>query len=159
MWSVLKLIGRLAVGTAATFGLWLLFVDRTSGHELLTGLGAAILAATGLELVRGEEHPRFWPHARWFAELWRVPKDIVEGCAVLVMCLFTEKRGILRQTRFEPGGEDRHSAARRALAIAFGSISPSSIIIGIDRETGLMLVHLADHVPLPTVARRLGALP
>jgi hypothetical protein len=137
----------------------MLFVDKAALHEVITGLGGAALAATGSEVVRGEEHPRFWPHARWLLELWRVLKDILDGCVLLARCLIRGCPGILRQTRFDVGGDDPTSAARRALAIAFGSIAPNSIIIGIDHETGLMLVHLADRAPLPKIARRLGALP
>jgi multisubunit Na+/H+ antiporter MnhE subunit len=143
---------------AGTFGLWMLFVDKAALHEVIAGLGGAVLAATASEVVRGNHHPRFWPHIRWFLELWRVLKDILDGCILLTRCLITGCPGILRQTHFEFGGQDRYSAARRALAIAFGSIAPNSIIIGIDQRTGLLLVHLADHAPLPKIARLLGAM-
>jgi multisubunit Na+/H+ antiporter MnhE subunit len=143
---------------AGTLGLWMLFVDKITLHEVITGMGGAALAAMASEIVRGENHPRFWPHFRWFLELWRVPKDIVDGCILLTRCLIRGCPGLLRQTHFDVGGDDRHSAARRALAIAFGSIAPNSIIIGIDQKTGRLLVHMADHAPLPKIARLLGAM-
>jgi hypothetical protein len=144
---------------AATFALWLLCVDQAAFHEAIAGCGAAALGATVSELARGEEHPRFWPHLSYFVELWRIPLEVAGGCVLLAECLVHRRRGVLRRAPFHVGGQDRRSATRRALAVAFGSIAPNSIVIGIDQKSSRMLVHFAHRAPLPEIVRRLGAQP
>ena len=138
------------------FGIWLLLAGSVAWHEVVVGLAAAGVATVISELVRGQEHPRIWPHARWFLELWALPWEILSGCWVVASALIRGEPGLLHEVPFESGGDDRRSSARRAMAIAFTSISPNSMIIDIDRERGVMLIHNADHGPVPRIARYLG---
>jgi multisubunit Na+/H+ antiporter MnhE subunit len=141
----------------AVFAFWMLCVYSLAWHEAASGLAAAVLAATFSERARGRERARFWPHFRWLMEFWRVPPDILRGCATLAGALLRGGRGTLRLAPFEFGGRDPSSAARRAIAITFASIDPSSIVIGIDEKSNRLLVHLAAPAPVPRIARELGA--
>ena len=142
---------------AMLFLAWLAFVDELSASEAICGMIAAVLATWGSEVVRGEEQPRFWPHARWFLELWRLPWDIVSGCGITAIALIKGEPGLLHEISFDPGQDDRSSAARRAVATALTTISPNSMVVGIDSERRVMLIHMADHGPVPYIARYLGA--
>jgi hypothetical protein len=42
---------------------------------------------------------------------------------------------------FEATGEDPRSAARRALAVAGGSLAPNAIVVEIDPERGVLVRH------------------
>jgi hypothetical protein len=42
---------------------------------------------------------------------------------------------------FPHTADDPDDATRRAIAVGLGSIAPNSIIVGVDREAGVLLVH------------------
>jgi hypothetical protein len=52
-----------------------------------------------------------------------------------------EARGSLRAVPFRAGGDDSSDAGRRALAEGLGSLAPNTIVIGVDGERDLLLVH------------------
>ena len=58
---------------------------------------------------------------------------------------------------FDPGGSDPESAARRALAIAYTTIPPNFVVLGIDLDKRVMLVHQVSESETPTMTRNLGA--
>lgn len=153
-----------AVTSAALFWLWILFVSKLEWHEILIGLGAAVLGTAGSEAVRRTEHPRFIPHIRWVLEAWRVPGLVLAGCWVLLKKLWRElvlrnhSPGLFRAVRFDSGGRDEHATARRVLAITFTTLPPNFIIIYIDRRQNLLLFHQVEKEPVPAVTRRLGAM-
>jgi multisubunit Na+/H+ antiporter MnhE subunit len=129
---------------AVLFCVWLLFVDRLAWSETLVGIGAAALAATGAEVVRGQEHPRFLPRAAWIVEFWRLPGQILRDCAHLLLNLLHRRTGRFLTVAFRAGGADAHSVARRALAIMYTTLPPNTIVIGIDRKRHVMLLHMLE---------------
>ncbi len=150
---------------AILFVFWLIYVGQTSSHELLVGAGAAALAATGAEAVRGLNFARFYPHAKWLVLFWSVPGSIIIDCWILTQVLAAriflgkEMDGWTATTRFEPGGTDPRSAARRALAVTFSSLSPNFIAIRIDRKEKLLLYHQVRFTGVPVILKKLGAEP
>lgn len=137
-------LGYWLVEAGILFGLWLLFVDQWQWHEVMVGAVAAALAATGTELVRGTDHPRFLPHWQWLAEAWRLPWKIVHDCGLLVRNLVRGGDGRLLSIPFEAGGTDARSAARRLLAVFYTTLPPNTVVIGIDRQKNQMLLHVLE---------------
>ncbi len=76
-------------------------------------------------------------------------RDTATVFAALWRHLFTSDRvqGAWRALPYEAGGDDPRSAARRALVTAAISATPNTYVVGIDRETNVMLVH--QLVPAP----------
>ena len=150
---------------AVLFVFWLLYVDKIDVWELMVGLAAAALAATGSEAVRGMNFTRFYPYKQWFLLLWRVPGMVIEGCWILLKVLVLRNvlgrdiQGELKTVAFDPGGDDPRSAARRALAIALTTIAPNSIVVWIDRREHLILLHQMLSTGVPAITRDLGAQP
>jgi multisubunit Na+/H+ antiporter MnhE subunit len=150
---------------AILFCVWMIYTWQLSKAELLVGIGAALLAAVGAEAVRGLNFAGFYPLLAWMLEVRRLPYTALEGCAVLVEVLVLryalkrEVRGGLRTLRFEPGGDDARSAARRALAVAFVSFAPNSIVVHIDRDRGIMIYHQIIPTTVPKIATVVGARP
>jgi hypothetical protein len=150
---------------AILFVFWLIYVHETAAHELMVGAGAAVLAATGAEAVRGLNFARFYPHAKWLLLFWRVPGSIVNDCWVLSralaerMFLGRALDGETAVVRFDPGGADPRSAARRAIAVTFSSLSPNFIAIRIERKRRLLLYHQVRAVGVPVMLEKLGAEP
>jgi multisubunit Na+/H+ antiporter MnhE subunit len=162
--SILRRIARRTLFFSATWvalaGVWLLYVDNRSLPELLTGAVAAAIAATGSELVRAQRVAPIRLRARWVVRLWRpvarAPVDVlVVTRAILRQCAKRRpQRGQLRALRFQDGRDDPVANARRAIAEAFGSFAPNTIIVGVDRERELILAHQLD----PDAGRPLQAI-
>jgi len=146
---------------AASFGIWLLLVNTTKAHELWMAAIAATFAATAAEIVRAQRLAPFRPKLSWLAEAWREPWYIVEGCASIfyafIKHFFRPEPSVLRNVVFDPGGDDPASAARRALAVAFTTMPPNFVVLGIDIEHRVMLVHQVSESETPTMTRKLGA--
>jgi hypothetical protein len=83
----------------------------------------------------------------WLLSGWRVllriPPDIALLCWEAVAQLVTprEARSTSRAVRFGATKDTPHDAGRRALSEWLGSISPNTIVVGVDAEKGLVLVH------------------
>jgi hypothetical protein len=136
-----------STGWLVAAGLYLLLIDITDLPELLVGAGAAVLAASGLELAREQEVVGENIRLRWLARLYRplakVPSDIwfVSVVAVRQIARRRPVCGEFRAVPFAGAGEDSIDTGRRALAEAFGSFAPNTIVVGIDTERELILAH------------------
>lgn len=135
------------VGWACAAGLYLVLIDITDLPELIVGAGAAVLAATGLELAReqgivGESFRWRWL-LRLHRPLLRVPRDIAVVCSMALFALVRRKPalGTFRVASFRAGEDDPHASGRHALAEAAGSLAPNTFVVGIDDERGLILAH------------------
>jgi hypothetical protein len=145
------LVGRRAfawtIGWVLAASLYLLLIDITDLPELLVGAGAAVLAATGLELAREQGIVGESVRASWLLRLYRpllkAPVDIalVTLMALKALVRRPKSHGSFRAVRFAGSGEEQLESGRRALAEALGSFAPNTIIVGIDSETELILAH------------------
>jgi hypothetical protein len=72
-----------------------------------------------------------------------IPRQIVwvSWQALAQLVAPREVRGTLRAVPFRAGGEGSSDVGRRALAEGLGSLAPNTIVIGIDGERDLLLVH------------------
>ena len=137
-----------SVGWVAAAAFYLLLIDITELPELIVGAGAAVLAATGLELAREQNIVGESLRLRWLTRLHRplltIPRDIavVSLLAVRALVHRPPAQGSFRAVRFAAGGEhERHRAGREALAETAGSLAPNTFVVGIDKERGLILAH------------------
>ena len=144
-----------------SFCVWLLFVNTTHVHELWMAAASAVITASAAEIVRAQPFASFRPRPAWILQAWREPWYIVEGCAtifwVFLKHLFHAEPSVLREVVFDPGGSDPASAARRALAIAYTTTPPNFVVLGIDLDKNVMLVHQVSETETPTMTRNLGA--
>ena len=144
-----------------SFCLWLLFVNTTKIHELWMGAIASIFCATAAETVRHQPFAGFRPRLWWLIQAWREPWYIVEGCAAILWAFFKHffhpEPSILREVVFDAGGSDPRSAARRALAITYTTIPPNFVVLSIDLDKNIMLVHQVSKTETPTMTCNLGA--
>jgi hypothetical protein len=135
------------VGLALGGAFYLLLIDTTSSPELYAGIGAMLLAGAAFEVSREQGFSEAALSPRWLLRggrvLWRVPAQILIVCGQAFAQLLDHKptRGRLRAVPFRAGGEGSHDAGRRALTEALGSLTPNTIVIGIDRDRDLLLVH------------------
>lgn len=136
-----------SLGLVFAAAFYLLLIDITDLPELLVGAGAAVLAATGLELAReqglvGESIRPSWL-TRAYRPVLRVPSDIVVVSVMALRGLVSREApvGRFRAVPFRGGDDDPHESGRRALAEAAGSLAPNTFVVGIDEERGMLLAH------------------
>lgn len=138
-------IGLIGVVLGGAF--YLLLIDTTSLPELYVLAGVA--AACGLAYRIGREQE--FVEAR-IAPLWllsagrllvRIPQDIVLVCREAVAQLVAPRavRGSFRAARFDAVAPTPQDTGRRALVETLGSVAPNTIIVGVDADRGLLLVH------------------
>jgi hypothetical protein len=136
-----------SVAWVAAAALYLLLIDITDLPELIVGAGAAVLAATGLELAREQGIVGEAIRLRWLLRVARpvlkIPADIVVVSLAALAALVKrgESRGSFRAVPFTCGQDERLETGRRALAEAFGSLAPNTFVVGIDTERELIIAH------------------
>ncbi|HET9719174.1 MAG TPA: hypothetical protein VFP55_03765 [Solirubrobacteraceae bacterium] len=126
---------------------YLVLIDIIGIPELWTLAASAVTCGvTGL-LAREEE----WDEATflpgWLLGSWRllyqIPQDIALLCGQAIAQLRAPRpvRGVFRATAFALDERPSRRTGQAALVETAGSVSPNSIVIGIDEERGLLLVH------------------
>ena len=128
---------RIVLSWAVLFGLWQLYVGKTTMQTTIAGViaagvavGAALLLAR-LGLYRFGLDPR---RLRGAATLpWQIVRDFV-----LVTRALTRGRpvGAFREVRVPA-----RTAGDRALVGLLGSIAPNAYVVDVDRERSAALVH------------------
>lgn len=123
--------------------IYLVLVDTVVVPELATGAVIVITAATGATLVRAQRRVVMRPDPAWLRGLWRpvatYPRDLWTVTRALVRR--RPVTGSLYALPFHPGTDDARSTTRRVLGPTAGSFAPNTFVVGLDRETGLLLVH------------------
>jgi hypothetical protein len=136
-----------SVAWAFSAALYLLLIDITDLPELIVGAGAAVLAATGLELAREQGLVGESINLRWLLRfqrpLLKAPVDIVvvSLAAFRAVVRGASQQGRFRAVRFSGGEDQRREGGRRALAEGLGSFAPNTVVAGVDEQRGLVLAH------------------
>lgn len=128
-------------------GFYLLLIDITDLPELyvLAGVGVACAVAFLLSREQGFTEARVGP--RWLAGAWRlvwkIPSDIGIVCweAVAQLVHPRASRGQFRVAPYAATKQSPEDTGRRAVTEVVGSIAPNTIIVGVDADRGLLLVH------------------
>ena len=142
----MRVARNLMVGGILAGGFYLLLIDTASLPELYALAGVALLAALGFEVSRQEHMSEASIAPRWLARAWRPLAGVPRQVALVTLEAFRQLlrpravRGEFRAVPFRGGQADRDEG-RRALTEAWGSVAPNMIVIGVDEETELMLVH------------------
>jgi hypothetical protein len=106
-----------------------------------------LLAAVAYEVSREQGFAEAFVSPLWLVGAWRVlvrvPVHVALVCfeAVRQVFAFAPHRGSFRAVSFDAAADDARDAGRRALAEALGSLAPNTIVVGIDTERKLVLVH------------------
>jgi multisubunit Na+/H+ antiporter MnhE subunit len=132
------------LGAAA---LWIVLTDSVQLPELVAGAVVATLAASGFELVRRQRVAEQAVRPDVWLRVWRVLGKAVPDVWRLTRAAFAQLahrepvRGRVVAMPFGHAEDTPEARANRAAAVGLGSIAPNSIVIGVDPDSGLLLVH------------------
>lgn len=132
---------------AACFALWLLLTSTVDRTEMLTGVGAAAVAATAFEVIREHGAPRARPRWSWLKPVPIIPllvaRDTVVVFAELVRQLGGGRRrpGRLQPIELPDVGDEAERNARHLFVTIGVALSPNTYVIGFDPDRNEMLVH------------------
>jgi multisubunit Na+/H+ antiporter MnhE subunit len=145
--------------------LWLLFVATWQWHELLIGLFACTVTTSFTWHIAESTGKTVALRIRDILQGWRIPWYIVTAAYEIMAVLAKDLTGIerardlYRVCGFQSGTHDPLRIARAALAVAYTSATPGSIVIGIDPAQSRMLFHQLKRSGIPKMTRELGARP
>ncbi|GEJ55399.1 hypothetical protein [Anaeromyxobacter diazotrophicus] len=153
-----------ALHLAGAYAAWLAFTQRLAPSELAVGAGAALLAAVASRLVWSRNGATFAGAGRWLLAGWQVAPYAFTGTVEILRVLARQLGGrpapsLLLAVRFDAGGPGPREQARRALAVAYTTMTPNFIVLGVDAERGLLWFHQLERSEVPDMTRRLGARP
>jgi hypothetical protein len=142
----MRRLATLIAGGVLAAGFYLVLIDTVSLPELYAMAGVLLLATTALaaSLARGVTEAVVAP--RWLLRAYRptlqVPGQIVLLARDAVDQLIHPRatRGRFRAIPFGGGGSPQ-DVGRQALSEILGSLAPNTIVIGVDTERELLLVH------------------
>jgi multisubunit Na+/H+ antiporter MnhE subunit len=131
----------------ASAAIWMVLSDSVRIAELVAGAAVAALAATAFELVRRQRVAAQALRPRLSLRAWRVLVKAVPDVGRLTRAAFAQLaqrepvRGSVIAMPFGHGEDAPEARAHRAAAVGLGSIAPNTIVIGVDPESGFLLVH------------------
>jgi len=140
--------------------LWLALVDTVVVPELVAGAVGAAIAATGAVLVRGRRQILLRPRAAWLPAALRALVRFGPDLLKLATALW--RRGVRRggeggrlvEVPYSAVADDPEAAAHRALTEALGSFAPNSIVVEVDRDRRVLLVHELVHTDDPAAGAK-----
>lgn len=141
---------------------WIACVASLHRDELLVG-AVAVVASVAFSFYAIRKLPiRFRPSLRNLAEIWRLPWSVAVDLALVLRVLAMDFAGsrapsLFRAIRWRANSDDPRDMARRALAVAYTTVSPNCVVVGIDRKRRWMLFHQLKKSPVSEMTRRLGA--
>jgi multisubunit Na+/H+ antiporter MnhE subunit len=136
-------------GLGAAF--YLLLIDTSDPPELYVAGGVGALAAFAFEVSREQGIAEASFSGAWLSRAGRLVGQIPVQIVIVVREAFAQvlaprqSRGEFRAVSFRAGENTPPDVGRRALAEALGSLAPNTIVIGIDTDRQLLLVHQLVH--------------
>jgi hypothetical protein len=125
---------------------YLLLIDTVSLPEIYVLVAVAVLAAAAFEASREQGFPEARLQPRSLARAWRAVARIPLDSGLLCREAFAQlrqrerSRGQFRAIPFTAGTSE-HDRGRYALTEIVGSLAPNTIVIGVDADSELLLVH------------------
>ena len=137
----------LLLGPALAAAFYMVLIDTVDLPELYAAIGAVLLSAGAYEAARRQRFAEASVRLAWLARGWRVAASVPRHVAVVSWEAFAQlgrpaaRRGQFRAVPFRHVGDGSEDFGRRALAEALGSLAPNTIVLGVDTDSGLLLVH------------------
>lgn len=126
---------------------WIMLDDSIRIDELLAGAAAAALAALLAEVVTYQAATRFRMRIEWLGPALGLPGQLVRDMVVVYGALWRRlARGEQPPSAFLElparfGDDSAEGVTRRVLLVGGMSVAPNTFVLGLDKETDVMVVH------------------
>lgn len=145
-------VGSWLVWWAFLMSLWVVLDYSLAAAELLVGAGVAAVGAFLTELVAYQAASHFRMRATWLIPVFDLPGRVVRDTVIVFGALSRRlihgeepTSGFFAVTKAW-GDESAQGLTRRALLVGGTSVAPNTLVLGIDRERDVMVIH---HLVLP----------
>lgn len=157
-----RMTGQVLFLTVALAVFWLAFVANFSVDDLLLGIPAVLLSVAFAFFAVRNLPIRFQPKLRDVVQVWRLPGDVAVDLGRVLWVLLRDFTGkpaasLFRAAPWRRVEDTPHATALRALAVAYTTVSPNCVVIGVDRNRGQFFFHQLTASPLSEMTRKLGA--
>lgn len=159
-----QLASILSLGFLSFYVCWMVFVGTFALHERLIGVIGALLATAGLFIINRNYPARFHPRLTELLSLWRLPGYLVSD-TWKILALKTKglrevqtPNSLFRVVPFRAGEkDDPRATARRVLAVIYTTITPNTVVLGVNTNGQKLLLHELVRGPLSKMTQDLGA--
>ncbi|MBV9160608.1 MAG: Na+/H+ antiporter subunit E [Pseudonocardiales bacterium] len=138
---------------------WVVLDYSLATAELLVGTGVAAVGASFTELVAYQAASHFRMRIKWLIPVFALPGRVVWDTVIVFGALSRRlvrgeepSSGFLAMTKAW-GDESPRGLTRRAFLVGGTSVAPNTLVLGIDRERDVMVVH---HLVLPRERKARG---
>jgi len=144
---------------------WILFVGGTRRDEMLVGLGILFLTAAFVYQVWRIETLHIAFHMSDVIQGWRVPGYVLRDTCVITLVLLRDLIGaasansLYRVSELKTVKPNPRQAARQVLITLYTTMSPNSIVIGIDPTQDRILFHQLQRSGITKMDMALGVKP
>jgi multisubunit Na+/H+ antiporter MnhE subunit len=144
---VIRRVGSWLVWWVLMMSFWVMIDDSVNTDELLAGAGAAALGAFVAEVVTYQAAARFRMRIDWLVPALRLPGQVVQDMVTVYAALWRRlAHGERPPSAFAEiparfGDDSPEGVTRRVLLIGGHSVAPNTFVLGIDKDTDLMVVH------------------
>ena len=151
-----------AVAAVLFFG-WVWLVASFKPHEMIVGAVVVAISTAFCGLLFSTSGLPLQVQWRDLLLFWRVPLAIVQDTGVLIAVLFADLfRGrpagsFYCVCGFKSSRRDPVIVGRMALAVMYTTMSPNTIVIGVDPTQSHMLFHQLQRGVVPRLTQMLGA--
>ncbi len=155
-----------AIALPTFYLLWILFTGTFSRHELLVGIVADALSVVGVLVVISKYPARFAPTLKELLAGWRLCWYLISGTWEVLVVAGRDVAGgkraqsLFRVVPFSAGKQDNpQDTARRVLATLYTTITPTTIVLGVNVSEKKLLFHEIQRGRVSRMTRALGAQP
>jgi multisubunit Na+/H+ antiporter MnhE subunit len=126
---------------------WVILDNSVATDELLAGAGAAATGALLAELVTYQAATRLRMRIEWAALAFRLPREVARDTAIVFAALYRrlaqgeDPPSGFRERPARYGDDTAAGQTRRALLIGGTSVAPNTVVLGIDRDRDVMIIH------------------
>ena len=126
---------------------WVMLDDSIATDELLTGAGAAALAALFADMITYQAATRFRMRIRWLVPALSLPGQVVHDTVIVYRALWRrlvhgeQPPSAFGELPARYGNDTPQGMTRRTLLVGGINVAPNTFVLGIDPERDVMVVH------------------
>lgn len=157
------MVTRVVLSLALASLLWIIFAASTNPHELVVGAVCVVATAAFTALVGRTMSLHLEFRARDVAQGWRIPWYVISRVVEITWILILDflriapADNLFRVCGFDSSKHDPVRMSRTALAIAYTTMAPNFIVLGVDISQSRMLFHQISASRVSPMTIKLGA--